>query len=226
MSALHSGHRERVRQEFLSNGADNFSDVRALELLLFYAIDRKDVNPLSHALLERFGSLKSVLSASVDELKTVTGIEEKTAILIRLVGDLNKRAALEKPKRKFVVNSSADAFEYLRPFYLYSDSEKFIVISLNSDASVIKSQELSEGVVNSVNVDLRKIAEIALTNKAVSVIVSHNHPGGNANPSDDDVRLTRKIKEMLSSLNVNFLDHVIVCDSEYYSFADNGYLNT
>ena len=226
MSTIHSGHRERVRREFLSNGADNFSDVRALELLLFYAIDRKDVNPLSHALLERFGSLKSVLSASVDELKTVPGIEEKTAILIRLVGDINKKAELDRKSSRFIINTSGDAFEYLKPHFMYSDSEKFFIVSINSDGYVIKTQELSEGVVNSVNVDLRKIAETALTNKAVQIIVSHNHPGGNVNPSDDDIRLTRKIRDMLSALNVNLLDHIIVSGFEYYSFADNGYLNT
>ena len=217
----HVGHRERLRQEFIRLGADSFSEVRALELLLFYALPRVDTNPLAHALLDRFGSLHAVLSASVAELCTVDGVGESTAVLIRLVPELYRRGETELKRKKITsVRNSAAAGELAMSFFKGENSEKFLLFCLDAKNNLTKWEEISRGVVNSVNVDIRRVAELALLNKAVSCVVAHNHPSGDVSPSREDRAVTEQIASALSALHISLLDHIIVGRDEYFSFAD------
>ena len=110
---IHDGHREKMRRRFLQGGLDNFADHEALELLLFYAIPRRDTNPIAHALMERYGSLSAVLSAPVEDLQKVEGIGESAAILLRLAPLLTRKARLAEREKETVLNSSERAGKYL-----------------------------------------------------------------------------------------------------------------
>lgn len=222
---LHAGHRKRLKKEFLEHGADGFSEVRALELLLFYALARQDTNPLAHNLLDRFGSLHGVLSASIAELCTVDGIAENTAILIRLIPELSRLSEYGRSqKKKEKIDSSFAAGSFIRACFTGESNEKFILFCLDSQKRIKRQEEISRGVVNSVGVDIRRVAEIALSYKAAACIAAHNHPDGDAYPSQEDREMTVKLQEALSLLGIPLLDHIIVGTDGYFSFADAGLL--
>lgn len=222
---IHSGHRQRVRNEFSENGAINFSDIRALELLLFYSIPRGDTNPLAHTLLNRFGSLHNIFSASYQELLNVPGVGQQTAVLLKLVPDIYLKAEIEKSRReKKSLSCTNSAAEYLKSYFQNTREEQFAVLSLNPKKELIRCDIIAKGIVNRVNIDIRKIVETALTNKATSIIISHNHPDGNPVPSKEDIALTDRIADALATVGIPLNDHLIYSDGSVFSFFEKGLL--
>ena len=219
---IHEGHRSRMKARFRDHGLDNFGDVNVLELLLFYAIPRKDTNELAHALLDHFGSLDRVFEASCSELEAVQGIGENTALLITLVPQIARRYLMEKGNCLPTISCSADAGKYLMPRLMLEKDEKALLLCLDAKKSVISCVNLGSGVVNAVDVNVRKVVESALRFRASSVILAHNHPGGVALPSREDERITREIASALKLVGIPLDDHIIVAGDDYVSFADSG----
>ena len=221
---IHSGHRQRVKEEYLQSGIENFSDIRALEMLLFYGIQRKDTNPIAHELLDRFGSLQNVFSASVSELKDA-GLPEHAAILVSLVPGLARKAIIEKEEKELkYFRSSGEIGKYIQSCFLADRDERFLIYCLDSSLKLLSRKEVAHGVVNKVNVDIRRIAEIALTSKCTSCIIAHNHPDGLSEPSRDDILVTDRIRDALATVGIRLNDHFIVCENGFYSFAEHGLL--
>ncbi|MCR4608009.1 MAG: DNA repair protein RadC [Oscillospiraceae bacterium] len=221
---IHDGHRERLRERYKENGLKGFNDINALELLLFYALPRKDTNPLAHELLNWFGSLQAVFSASVEELKDVPGISDSSAILIKLVPDICKLARITETSKGKGITDSSLASGFLIPRFMFEESEKVIMLSLDSAKKVKACTDISSGVVNSVDLNIRLIVETALKNKASSVILAHNHPDGDTSPSREDRETTTRIRDSLKLVDIPLVDHIIVSGNDYFSFCDAGYL--
>ncbi len=219
---VHEGHRERLRRSFFENGAQSITDIQALELLLFYALPRRDTNVTAHLLLQRFGSLDGVFAASAEDLCEVEGVGEYAAALLLLVPELMKKARISKARELRQIRNSEDAGQYLLPFFMNEQDEVAYLLCLDNKRAVICCAEMGRGVVNSVDTSVRRMVEKALKVKAVSVILAHNHPNGIAMPSREDDIFTRTLFNAMETVGIHLEDHIIVADEDYISFADSG----
>ena len=222
--SVHDDHRFRLKQRYLNSGMDAMEDHVVLELLLTYAIARKDVNPIAHALLERFGSLAGVLEAPVAELQEVPGIGEHSALLLHMMPDLARRYDISRASDGPILDSTARAGAFLVPQLRTIRDERIYMLCLDARCRKIAFKLLTEGDVNSAHLSIRKLTEIALSCKATYVILAHNHPAGTLSPSQDDLNTTQRVKESLRAVEITLADHIIVAGSNYLSLADEGYL--
>ena len=220
---IHDGHREKMRQRFLKGGLEHFADHEALELLLYYAIPRRDTNPIAHALMERYGSLSAVLSAPVEDLKQVEGIGESAAVLLALAPALVRKARLAETER--VMNTAELAGVYLLERFEGEKNEVVYQLCLDRKGKLLSCKRLGEGGISSAQLDIRRLVENAILASASGVILAHNHPSGIALPSQDDYAATDSAKRALSTIGVDLLDHIIVADDDFVSMADSGYLS-
>lgn len=224
MENIHKGHRERLKSRFAEHGLETFSDVEAVEMLLFYALPRCNTNETAHLLLERFGSYRGVLEADVSELKLVKGVGENAALLIRLVSEMNRRYLLSgRSGGKNILASTESAVEYLKPLFAYCTDELAYAVSINSAGRVIRCHELARGISNRVEFSARQVVESALHDNAAYVMLSHNHLSDIALPSGADVAATRQIRNTLTNVGVTLADHIIVSGDEFVSMRDSGY---
>ena len=227
LSSIHQGHRIRMKERFCKEGLDNFNDINALELLLFYCVQRKDTNPLAHRLLERFGNLAKVLDASRDELMQVEGVTENIAVFLSLMRDMsryyNKLKLNEQIK---VVGSVTECAQLLRPNFIGRNDEAVFVLCLDAKCQVICCNMVSQGTANSAPFPFRKVVELVIKSKAASVVISHNHPGGIAVPSPEDIAVTKRLVGLLSDIEVVLVDHVVFADDgDYVSMVQSNYFD-
>ena len=220
MGSVHQGHRARQRKKLLENGPRAFADHELLEMLLYYAIPRRDTNELAHRLLERFGSLQGVFSAPVEELSTVEGVGENAAVLLSLVPQIWQRSLQGAPER--ILNSVDKCGEYFAE--LLSGSRREMLWQVCLEGKVLSSRCLAEGDVSMAAVSVRQVVEYALRAGAVAVVLAHNHPSGVALPSQEDCATTRLIRDALRTMNIQLVDHIIVADRDYVSMAASGLL--
>jgi DNA repair protein RadC len=224
----HRGHRARVKQKFLDYGLDVFAEHEVLELLLFFALPRGDVNVLAHNLLERFGSLHEVIAAPLSALKSVSGIGDSAAMLICLFLQLERRVHISRRnKYKNVrIRSTGDAGDILIPCFMGSVSEELFLMTLDAAGSVIRCRKIQDGSVAEVNLNLRKLITAAIEDSAAAIIISHNHLSGNALPSRSDITATAKISEAMNLIGVKLIDHIVVAGDDYVSMKDSNMLPT
>ena len=205
---IHDGHRQRVYDRFRKEGLDSFSPHNVLEMLLFYSIPRAETNEIAHRLIERFGSIAAVFDAPESELVKVTGVGERSAMLIKMIPQLSRYYMTDKTA-DVIINSSRQAGEYLLPRYVGRSVETVMMVCLDNKNKVINTTIVHEGSVNVSEVSVQAIASVALQSKASAVILAHNHPDGVALPSNDDIATTKVICRSLG-------------DNDYVSLADTG----
>lgn len=215
----HSGHRQRMRERYLVQGLEGFAPHEVLELLLFYTIPQKNVNPLAHELLERFGSLHGVLSADAAQLRQVKGIGEYSASFLSLFRQVAKYAELEQAGERVSLKSRKLAEEYCVKLLAGERREVFYAICMNGQMQVLHSALIAKGSLSSVPAYPRVVAEAVLNHNAHSVLFCHNHPGGSLVPSQGDVEVTRQLGALLSGLEIVMADHIIVADGKALSMV-------
>ena len=222
---IHDGHREKMRRRFLSGGLEQFADHEALELLLYYAIPRRDTNPIAHALMDRYGSLSAVLAAPVEDLQKVDGIGESAAILLKLVPRLCAKARLaDAGRQELILNTASRAGAYLLEHFYGEQNEVIYQLCLDRKGKLLACKKLGEGSIASAALDVRKLVENAILHSASSVVLAHNHPSGVATPSHEDYAATDRARNALETIGVALADHIIVADGDFVSLAESGYL--
>ena len=212
---LHDGHRQRMRQQFLSHGPQSMADHELLELALFYAIPRRDTNETAHRLLEQFGSLDRVLTAPEQELEQVEGVGQNAAVLLRLIGAMGDRARRPGREEKIVASVDQAGAYFLRLLYQ---------LCVDGKGKVLSCRMLSQGQADMTVLSLRQAVENALLSGASGVFLAHNHPSGVALPSQADVQATVQVRDALKRLDIRLIDHIIVADGDYVSMASSGLL--
>ena len=221
---IHDGHREKMRQRFLKSGLDAFADHEALELLLYYAIPRRDTNPIAHALMERYGSLSAVLAAPAEDLKKVEGVGASAAILLKLAPQLYRKAKMSDAEQETILSSVERVGAYLLDRFAGEKNEVVYQLCLDRKGKLLVCKKLGEGGVTSADLDIRRLVENALLTGASAVVLAHNHPSGVALPSRDDYAATDRAKTAVAVVGVALTDHIIVADGDFVSMADSGYI--
>ena len=220
------GHRKRLKARFLKEGLDGFEDHNALELLTFFSRPLRDTNPIGHALMEKFGSLSAVFDAPIEALMSVPGVGEQTAILIKLIPEMSRRYLVSRDSVENIITNSRDAVKYLESHYIGRVVETLFMLSIDAKGKLLACTLVEEGSINYVNIDPRKIIEIAIRTNAAQVIVAHNHCGGLALPSEDDVASTIKLKSLLENIGIHLTDHIIIANGDAVSLADSNLFGT
>lgn len=209
-----------MRERFLREGLDHFEFHEILELILFYAVPRRDTNVLAHRLLGHFdGSFSHVLDAPVEELMRVEGIGRNAAILIKLFPEVCRRYLMELGDVGRVVKNSDEAAKCLIPFFIGKKCELVALMCLDNKGKVVYCGTAFEGSVNAAAVSVRRIVELAVRYSTANVILAHNHPGGVAVPSQEDIRVTERVARALQTVDITLLDHLIIADNDWVSLA-------
>lgn len=202
------GHRARQRRKLLELGAERMSDKEILEMLLFYALPRVDTKPIANELLQRFGSLKSILCADPVKLRELSGIKENAEVLFMLLRETARRF-----EEKAVTGCFFDfevASEYLKTLFLGADRELVYVLFLDKNGYLLEKQLLFTGSVSSAKLSLRPVTEGAIRAESSHVILAHNHPSGSCIPSTDDIYTTNQVGAHLSANEITLVEHYIV----------------
>lgn len=222
--SVHDGHRQRKREQFRQHGLDSFADHEVLELLLFYALPRRDTNPIAHDLLQRFGSLEQVLAAPVEELAKVPGMGENAATLLKLVPQVTRRARISSIAQERVLDTTERIGAFFVEQFVAEANEIMYQLCLDAKGRMLSCHRISEGDASSVSLNMRKIVETTLRSNAVLVALAHNHPSGIALPSQEDKVATRMVQEALETIGVRLVDHIIVADDDFISMRQSGML--
>ncbi len=219
-----AGPRGRLRERFKKSGLDGFHDYEAVELLLTYAIPRRDVKPLAKRLIEKFGGLRGLFDASHEELSKVRGVGSHTAVLLRLIKEASGEYLKERMMKKDVIRSPKDVADYLNLTLSGERVEKFMALYLNSKNEILGVETLHEGFLDRTFVYPRKAIENAFKHNARSIIFVHNHPSGDPTPSEVDRKLTRELESAASALDIIVHDHIIVGKNTQFSAREGGWL--
>lgn len=216
------GHRDRLRQRFVENGADALADYEILELVLFLAIPQRDVKPLAKTLIAKFGGLPEVMNAPVEELIKIDGIKENTAIALKSITALSNRAAKNSLMKKPILNSWDRLMDYCRSTMAHETREHFRILFLNKKNELIGDEIQNSGTVDHTSAYPREIMKRALELGATALILVHNHPSGDPRPSQADVDMTRQIMKAAEPFSIIIHDHIVVSRNGHSSFKSLG----
>ena len=212
------GHRQRLREKFEQYEQDAFLDYELLELILTYSIPRRDVKPIAKELMNRFHSFPGVMDARPDDLAQVPGLGQNSITLLKLIRSANVRYLARTMESLPLLDSPRLFADYARMKLGDKSSEVTLIIYLNTQNRLIRCDTVGAGSVDAVTVFPSEVARCALISGAHSVVLCHNHPGGNNLPSRDDDAVTFDIRNALQPLGIILLDHVIVSRFGYYSY--------
>ena len=205
---LHDGHRQRKRERFLKQGADGLADHEVLELLLYYAIPRRDTNELAHRLIQHFGTLDAVFQAPPEALMVPAA----------------QRCARRSVSAERILNSVERCGAYFMDLLDGQRRELLYQVCLDGKGKVLSCKCLSQGSADMTSLSIRQVVENALLSGAAGVVLGHNHPSGVALPSAEDRAATLQVRDALATMDIRLLDHIIVADGDFVSMEASGLL--
>ena len=209
----HDGHRKRLKNRFL-NSPESFEDHELLELILFYAIPRKNTNETAHKLLNRFGSVKGILDARTEALCEIDDIGPNSALYIKAIASLILRYENSDIKSDGLLKSPVALSSFLKNLFIGTENEISYILLFDNSKRLITCEKIGEGFSLEHTLSLRKITSCALSSNAVSAILVHNHPNGKAFPSGEDIHATNRIRLLLEPLGITLMEHFIIADDE------------
>lgn len=217
-----AGHRQRLRERFLKAGLDGLNDYEVVDLLLTLGTPRRDCKQAAKEAIKHFGSLRAVLEASPAELSSIKGIGEVNSMALTLIREVSRRYLKDGIMEKLVCNTAQQVFDYLYCAMRGLKKEVFKVIYLDSQHRVLEVADLFSGTVASGCVIPREVIGAAISQNASALIFVHNHPSGKTEPSQADKDLTRELVYAAMVMKIRALDHIIIGDNCYFSFAAAG----
>jgi DNA repair protein RadC len=221
-SKKYRGHRHRLREKFLQGGLDSFLDYEIVELLLTLGTPQRDCKDQARQALKEFKTLAGVLEASSHELQRIRGIGPHNIFGLKFVQEVSRRFLRERMMKKAYCRSSREVFDYLFHALRGLKRENFKVLFLDAKNQILEEKTLFEGTVDSSAVYPREIIKDALRYDASSLIFVHNHPSGDPEPSPCDKEITRELVFAARVMQLKVLDHIIIGDNRFFSFADQG----
>ena len=222
MAHENDGHRTRLRERLLREGASNFQNHEVLELLLFGSVPRKDTNKLAHNLLSKFGGFSGVLNASAEQLMEVKGVSVVTACNLAILKEVFHRYKKDE-QDKSQIRGLASIIRYVQSTISDSFYERVVVVYVDGSTTFLQEEEFTSDNTREVSVDIKKIVATAMRLNAEGVVLFHCHSNGLCEPSEEDIRYTEKLYFALAPMNIALLEHMIFNkDKEYYSFHKTG----
>ena len=217
-------HRKRLRDRFMAGGPEALPDYEMLELVLFRASPRRDVKPIAHDLLARFGDFNGVISAAPDRLSQVPSVGAAVICELKVVEAAAQRLARARVMNRPVLSSWQALLDYCQTAMAHRETEQFRVLYLDTKNTLIADEEQARGTVNHVPVYPREVVRRALLLNASALILVHNHPSGDPTPSRADIDMTEQVQAACAALGLTLHDHLIVGKSRELSFRSDGYL--
>lgn len=218
----YKGHRQRLRERFLSGGSDALQDYELLELLLFMAIPRRDIKPLAKTLLKSFGSLPELMSATPQELTRIDGVSENTATAIKATYAIAIRMLKQDLEGKPILNSWTRLMDYCHATMAHEKKEHFRILFLNKKNELIADEIQNSGTVDHTPAYPREIMKRTLELGATAIILMHNHPSGDPKPSQADIDMTRLIMRAAEPFAITIHDHIVISRNGYTSLKNQG----
>ena len=221
------GHRQRLRDKFLAQGIEAFTDAEIIELLLTFGTPRSDCKEAARALLTQFGSLPAVLDAAPVQLQQVKGVGPKNTFALHFIQGVARRYLHQRVVGKEYIRSSREVADYLIHSMRGLQHEVLTVVFLDAAHAVIDATVVAEGTVTVNTIYPRELVKAALARNASALVIAHNHPSGSLTPSRQDSELTRSLYLVCSFMHLDLLDHLIIgAGDQVYSFADQGLMAT
>ncbi len=221
----HSGHRQRVIKKYLEYGLSSFSEHEVLELILFFSIPRRDTNEIAHKIIDEFGSLENVLEASPEDFVNIEGVGEHSVALLSLFRAVYEYKNTKLYDKRVYFKNTFDIGMFCLKYFSQHNDESAILLAMDANFQLKKVSVISEGTVNQTAFYPAKIMKIALNLRAPLVVIAHNHPNGNVQPSGPDITLTKELNELLLSARIELMDHIICNDQFFTSLRERGYFD-
>lgn len=222
----HRGHRKRLRERFAKTGLAGFADYEVIELLLTLAIPRSDVKQPAKALIAKFGNLRGILDAPIEELNQVPGLGDVTPIALRIIREVANLYLQQSAEQRESFTNPEALYRFWRARIGALPIEVFEVGYLDSAYRLLRDgiERLEEGTVDRAAVYPRRVVEAALRRNAAALVFAHNHPNANVQPTEQDKVLTRALTLAANTVQIKVLDHLIVSVDQVFSFRQEGLL--
>jgi DNA repair protein RadC len=225
MDNLNSGHRKRMREDVLKNGAQSLGDYELLEMVLFLANPRHDQRHLAKILLIEFKSISGILGTNINRLQQVPGIGASAASIIKVLHELFCRAMREKITDTPLLNNQEKVMEYCKMRMAYSAQEEFRILFLNKKNFLITDEVQQVGTIDQTSIYPREVVKRVIELGASAIIMTHNHPSGDSTPSKADIVITKQVQSALTTIGVKVHDHIVIAKNGHFSMRINGLLD-